>query len=175
MISRPTIILCSILAPATFALAGGIDDKVGKPVPPFSMTTVGGKKITNKSLKGKVILVDLWATWCGPCKQASPTMQRLHMTYGKRGLVVIGADTFENSKDAKTNVKGAIAYAKEHKYTYTFTANNDKLAAAWGVDHIPYFILIDKKGVVRKLFNQGTIPGWDTALEASVKSLVAAK
>ncbi len=119
--------------------------KVGKPAPAFSMTDLNGKKHTNKSLKGKVVLVDFWATWCGPCKAASPTMQEWHTKFSKKGLVVIGANAFENTLDKKY----AAAYAKEHKYTYTFTWGNDKMAEAWGAESIPMFVLIDKKGVVQ--------------------------
>ncbi|HWD38458.1 MAG TPA: TlpA disulfide reductase family protein [Fimbriimonas sp.] len=139
----------SVLAVAALAasLAGAQDfgSSQGKPMPQFIITTIGGKKITNKQLKGKVVLFDFWATWCGPCKMASPAMQKLAKTYGSKGLVVIGADTFENSPGPA----GARAYAKEHKYTYTFTYENDGLAHSLGITGIPAFALVDKKGVIR--------------------------
>ena len=120
---------------------------VGKPLPKFTMTTLQGQKITNASLKGKAVLIDFWATWCGPCKAAAPAVQKMHEAYGKKGLMVIGADTFENG------MKGTAApYAKAHKYTYTFTENNDSLATSLGIQGIPAFVLVDKKGIVRQVF-----------------------
>jgi thiol-disulfide isomerase/thioredoxin len=127
---------------------------VGKPLPSFTMTTTKGQKLTNASLKGKVTLIDFWATWCGPCKAATPTIQKLHTDWGKKGLMVIGADTYENG------AKGTAApYAKQHSYTYTFSENNDKLATSLGIEGIPAFVLVDKKGVIRKVWTG--FPGAD--------------
>lgn len=120
---------------------------VGQPVPAFTMTTSAGKEVTSQSLRGKVVLLDFWATWCGPCKVSSPVMQEFHTKYGKKGLVVVGANTWE-----RTNKRTAAdAYAKEHNYTYMMTVENDKLAEAWGIRGVPSFYLIDQRGVVRMI------------------------
>lgn len=140
----------------------------GKPVPTFSMKTTAGKTVSNSSLKGKVVLLDFWATWCGPCKAASPLVQKLHSTFGKKGFVAIGANTFEQDNPAGAAKK----YAAEHSYTYLFTVQNDKLAESWGVTGIPYFVLIDKKGVVNKVY-RGYGPEMDKDLNARVAKLVA--
>jgi len=118
---------------------------IGKPAPAFKLTTTDGKVLTNASLKGKAVLVDLWATWCGPCKAASPSMDKLHKTYGAKGLTVIGAIVMDaDTLDA--NKKLAANYKKEHKYSYTFAAGGDPFATALGVRGIPTFVFIDKKG-----------------------------
>lgn len=140
----------------------------GKAFPAFKMTDTSGKVHTNASLKGKVVLLDFWATWCGPCKAASPTMQKLHEKYAKQGLVVIGANTFEQPKDRK----GAAAkYKSEHKYGYTFTSENDKLAQQLGVQGIPFFVFVDRQGIVREVATGfgGTSP---EQFEATVKKLL---
>ena len=124
-----------------------IQDLEGKPAPQFKMVDAAGKEYTNKSLKGQVVLIDFWATWCGPCKAASPTIQSLHEKYSKKGLMVIGANAFE-----RTNKDGAAAsYSKEHGYTYQMTINNDAFAKSLGVKGIPTFLIIDRSGVVRKV------------------------
>jgi thiol-disulfide isomerase/thioredoxin len=110
----------------------------------FSMVTSEGKTVTNETLKGKVVLIDFWATWCGPCKAASPSVQALHDKYGKDGLVVIGANAFE-----RTDPGGAAAgYAKEHNYTYMMTIKNDALAKSWGIKGIPSFAVVGKDGTI---------------------------
>lgn len=141
----------------------------GKPFPSFKMTDTTGKVHTNASLKGKVVLLDFWATWCGPCKAASPTMQKLHEKYAKQGLVVIGANTFERPND---RAGAAAKYKKEHSYGYTFTKENDKLAQQLGVNGIPFFVFIDRKGVVREVatgFGAGESPA---QFEEIVKKLL---
>lgn len=138
--------------------------------PTYSLNTTAGTKVTNKNMKGKVVLLDFWATWCGPCKAASPSMQELHKEYWKKGLRVIGVDVFE----AKAGSGPAKGYAKDHGYSYTFAYNADEMAKAWNVRGIPQFFLIDKTGKVRYAFT-----GWDpkgsskNTIETAVKKLLA--
>jgi thiol-disulfide isomerase/thioredoxin len=135
------------------------------------MKSTTGKTLNNSNLKGRVVLLDFWATWCGPCKAASPTMQALHAKYAKQGLVVVGANTFEHGVDPKT---AATGYQKEHGYTYTFTYGNDALATSLGIRGIPAFIFIGKDGKVAKAmigFGEQMAPMFDE----TAKSLLAVK
>ena len=145
----------------------------GKTPEGWSMKTIDGKTITDKSMRGKVLLVDFWATWCGPCKMASPIMESLHKKYGKKGLVVIGANTSERGSDGKplTTADAAKGYQKEHGYTYLFTYANDALKNSWGVRGIPTMFVIDKKGVVRKV-QVGFDESLEKTLEAAIKPLL---
>lgn len=144
--------------------------RIGKPLPKFSVVSTMGKKVTNASLKGQVVLLDFWATYCGPCKLLSPKMQMLHDQYGKKGLTVIGADTFEQG------VKGTAApYAKRHGYTFMFTEGNDALAKSLGALNLPVFVLVDAKGIVRKAWSGVPEGGPDQlyrSIEAAVKPLL---
>lgn len=145
---------------------------VGKPLPAFALKDLKGKAVTQKTVLGKVVVLDFWASWCGPCKAASPTMQKLHATYASQGLMMIGANTGEDPKDAKGS---AAKYSKEHKYTYTFTPESDKLAQALHVGGLPTFVLADRHGKIRKVwvgFNPQTLPA---ELENSIKALLAEK
>ncbi len=121
-----------------------VDSFKGKSMPAFSATTYAGKKISNSSLKGKPYILDFWATWCGPCKAASPTMQAIHTKYAGKGLTVIGA----NMGESKSSAAEAKAYPATHKYTYTFTSANDKLAGKLKISGIPCFIFVDKHGKI---------------------------
>ena len=166
-----------IAAVAAFALAQtpateapNFADLKGKKVT-YQMTDTAGKAVTNETLKGKVVLIDFWATWCGPCKAASPTIQMLHEKYAKDGLVVIGANAFE-----RTDPDGAAAgYAKEHNYSYMMTVKNDALAKSWGVRGIPAFVVIGRDGTVALAqtgFGKGKT---DVILEDAVKAALAAR
>jgi thiol-disulfide isomerase/thioredoxin len=167
-------LLASLVCLSAFAIPQNANPRlakaIGKPLPKVAMTTTDGKKLSNASLKGKVVLLDFWATWCGPCKVASPAMQRLHETYGSKGLVVVGVDTFEYGP------KGAAAkYRKKEGFTYSFTENVDNFALALGVKSLPAFVLVDQKGIVRKSWSSLPTGGADqlfTVIEAQVKPLL---
>jgi len=145
---KSTLIVGAALL-ASFSFGQDVNQKlgtlVGHPAPTFKMTDTHGKVWTNKSLMGKVVVLDFWATWCGPCKKASPVMEKLHKKYGKMGLVVVGAETMERSP-----LSGAKEYAKEHGYTYTFTTKNDDFTSALGINAIPAFVIIGKDGKVAR-------------------------
>jgi thiol-disulfide isomerase/thioredoxin len=142
---------------------------LGKPLPPFEMTDLKGNRLTNDSLKGKVVLIDFWATWCGPCRKASPVMQALHEKYASRGLVVIGADTSERDVLGRPLLTKELAeaYSREHGYTYTFTFGNDAFERACGVDGIPAMVVAK----VQVGFHEGL----QSDLEAAIKPLLDTK
>lgn len=157
------------------ASAQGVRSKVGSALPNFSLKDISGRTHTNASLRGKVVLLDFWATWCVPCRKASPTMQRLHKTYAARGLMVIGANAYENTSGKPSGKAPAAKYAKDHGYTYPFTYDSDALAQALGVRGLPVFVLADRTGKILKVwvsFNQKTTPA---EVEASVKAAMAAR
>ncbi|MER3495459.1 MAG: hypothetical protein C4320_00670 [Armatimonadota bacterium] len=159
---------------AVFATAQGGSALKGRPLPAIKMVTTDGKTITNASLKGKVVILDFWATWCGPCKVASPVMEELHNKYKSKGLMVIGANTSENS-----NAEAAAAnYKKQHGYTYTFTKKNDQLASALMTklksDGIPLFIFVDRKGIIRETV-MGYAPSMKKSFDTMVQRLLAEK
>lgn len=125
----------------------------GKPLPDFKMKTLADADLTNKDIKGKVVVIDFWATWCGPCKAAAPTLNAIHDEFKEKGLVVIGANLAERGADGKRiqTKDNAVAYVKEHGYGYTFTYGNDDLGKQWKVPGYPTFFIIDRKGVVREV------------------------
>jgi thiol-disulfide isomerase/thioredoxin len=153
-----------LLVSAIFASAQDVTRWQGKKLPNVKMTSITGRKITNRTLKGKVVIIDFWATWCGPCKAASPVMQKMHAKYGNRGLVVIGANVFEDPQKKDLAKK----YAHEHKYTYTFTVNNDAFAKALGITGIPTMLIVDKKGNIARV-----VVGYDGGLEAMLDKTIA--
>lgn len=127
-----------------YGAGSGADKFVGKPMPAFTMTSFDGKTISNASLKGKPYILDFWATWCGPCKAASPTMQSIHQKYASKGLVVIGA-----SVDEPVTMAAAKKYPKEHGYTYTFATNTTKIAEKLQMEGVPCFMFVGKDGKVK--------------------------
>jgi peroxiredoxin len=119
----------------------------GTRAPAFTTRTVDGKTLKLSSLRGHVVLIDYWATWCGPCQMATPVYQSLYQKYRNRGLRVIGM-----SVDDERTVKYIKPFMRHFGMTYTVTADPAKNIAAkeaYGSRGIPTQYLIDKKGIVR--------------------------
>lgn len=168
--------MMTTLALAAFALVGAPSAPqnanpgaalLNKPLPTFTLNKVGGGTITNQTIKGKVVLFDFWATWCGPCRAASPFMQELHNKYASQGLLVVGANAGENT----TGDAPARNYAREHNYTFTFTYESDSLFKALNTGAFPTFVLADKQGVVRKVW-VGYSNAQKAQMENAIKSLL---
>jgi thiol-disulfide isomerase/thioredoxin len=156
------LVACSSLL---FAQGKDVTSFEGKKMPAFKITTVKNTVITNKSTKGKVVLMDFWATWCGPCVKLAPTMQALHAKYAKKGVVVIGANV-----SSKTDSKATVAdYAKKHGYTYNFGYNCDALSASLKVVGIPTVLVINKQGKITKVL-VGNQPDAKAELEKAIQS-----
>jgi thiol-disulfide isomerase/thioredoxin len=119
------------------------------------MTVVGldGKPTPMKSLiGGKVALIDVWATWCQPCKLAMPHLQALHNQFKDRGFVVVGVMTDANA------TKIGSGYMKDNPVSYPVVLDDDGASfdCAWGtVTGIPLMVLVDREGKVLEVF-QGT-------------------
>jgi thiol-disulfide isomerase/thioredoxin len=116
--------------------------KVGDAAPDFTLKDLAGTEVSLASLKGKVIVLDFWATWCGPCKAAMPVIQKLHDDYAAKGVAVLGVNTWEQNQKAVKN------YIESKKYTYPCLLDGDKLAEAYGVPGIPTLVVIGKDGKV---------------------------
>lgn len=167
---------CAALLPAAVLPAFAQDPAPplapGTHAPAFSAKTTTGKTLTLKSLRGKVVLMDYWATWCGPCRMATPTLQALHKQFGPKGLAVVGMST-----DDFHSVSQVKPFMKSFGITYTVTTSpdaNQKAANAYKVDGIPSQYLIDKKGIVR-WSQAGYSENEKTTLPAMIKKLLAEK
>ncbi len=119
----------------------------GTHAPAFTTRTVNGQTLTLRSLRGKVVLLDYWATWCGPCQMATPMLENLSRHFGPRGLAVVGM-----SVDDARSVRYVKPFMSHFGVTYTVTAApqaNGQAQYAYRATGIPSQYLIDKKGVVR--------------------------
>jgi len=129
----------------------------------FTLPSLAGENITLSNLKGKVVLVDFWATWCPPCKNAIPHLIDLYEKFKDQGFVVLGI----SPEDEKSLEK----FRDDYKITYPILLGTQEVAQAYGVQAIPKSIFIDKKGIVRKI-QVGFAPELAPVFEALVDSLV---
>lgn len=113
----------------------------GKPAPIFEATSIDGKKVSLSNLKGKYILIDVWATWCGPCKKQSPYFEKFALKYKKEKIQFVALSTDENTQ------KWYIAAKSKSKSVLQLHADNLNLFSKdYDVVSIPRFILIDPNG-----------------------------
>lgn len=102
-----------------------------------------GKKWSTESLKGKVVFIDFWGSWCAPCKKAMPQIEKLYQHYKNNpNVVVLGLSSAEKNKDSSTK------YFKEKKYNYIHVPNADEIANMFKVKSYPTIYIIDKQGKV---------------------------
>ena len=134
--------------------------KIGSMAKDWSVTTYQGKTLKLADLKGKVVVIDFWATWCRPCLQAMPHLQKLADKYHAQGLTVIGLTTQEKGKPQKMAKKLKIRYA---------IADGEVVAKQYKVDSLPFAIVIGKDGKVVDFFNGYLGSETDEMLEKVVK------
>jgi thiol-disulfide isomerase/thioredoxin len=118
----------------------------GKPMPPLSVTDWINGGVTAAGVKGKVIVIDFYATWCGPCMRAIPHNNALLKKYADKGLVIIGVCTSNHGQESfATN-------AKEHGIEYPAASDPElKSEKAWAVHYYPTYAIIDRRGIVRSI------------------------
>lgn len=116
----------------------------GKPMPALHVTDWINGGITASAVKGKVVVIDLYATWCGPCMRAIPHNNELLKKYASQGLVIIGICTSSDGQDE------FITNAKSHGLTYPAARDPElKTEKAYAVQYYPTYAVIDRKGIVR--------------------------
>ena len=118
---------------------------VPRVAPAFTLKTPTGETVTLDSLKGKLVLVDFWATWCVPCVKAMPDMQKLHAQYSAKGLTVVGISIDE---EGAKKVTPFLAKSKV-KFTYPILLDSDDTWKQWGVKSVPSVMLVKDGQILR--------------------------
>jgi thiol-disulfide isomerase/thioredoxin len=141
----------------------------GKPAPDFSLKTLDGKNVTLSEMKGKVVVVDFWATWCPPCRKSLPHLQKLSADkeMADKGLVVWAVDAREKSDVVQK-------FLTENKYTFTVPMDTGKAMTQYNVSGIPTTIIVGRDGKVRKTF-VGFGEGSEGPMDEAVKAALAEK
>jgi cytochrome c biogenesis protein CcmG/thiol:disulfide interchange protein DsbE len=148
------------------ASGGGGQGLVGNPAPEFSLESMNGQgKVSMEGMKGKVVVVDFWATWCEPCKKSFPKLQALNVKYKASGLEIVGI----SEDDEKT---GITEFGQTHGAKFALGWDEGKrIAEKWGPSSMPSSFIVDRKGIV-KFVHLGYHDGDEDEIEKQVKSLL---
>ncbi len=155
------------LAAATFA-AVATAVGVGESAPAFALPTAAGDTVALEKLKGRVVYVDFWASWCGPCKRSFPWMNEMQQKYGAAGFTVVGVNVDKRRPDAERFLQQTPA-----TFTIVYDAAG-KTPEAYAVKGMPSSYLIDATGKVVAV-ESGFRDEQKTELEARIRALLASR
>jgi peroxiredoxin len=149
------------LALALPALAGSAD----APAPAFTLAARGGQQVSLTQYKGQVVMINFWASWCGPCRQEMPLLESIYRKYNKMGFTLLGVNVEPDSQAAnqwlkQTPVSFPILYDKD-----------SKVSKLYDVAGMPSTVIIDRSGKLRML-HRGYKPGDEDEYLDSIRTLI---
>ncbi len=139
-------------APATHAAGGGPATLAGAPAQSYPIKRLDGATDSLDRYRGRVVFVNLWASWCAPCRSEVPALERLYQEDRDKGLVVLGIDQGESAE-------AAAAFARELKVTYPILLDEDqRYGRAYAAVGLPTSLVVDRSGhIVRGIDGELTL------------------
>jgi cytochrome c biogenesis protein CcmG/thiol:disulfide interchange protein DsbE len=141
---------------------------LGAPAPALSLPTASGETVALEKLRGKVVYVDFWASWCGPCRKSFPWMAEMQKKYGPSGFTVVAVNVDKKRPDAEKFLQTTPA-----EFTVVYDPSGTT-PSAWSVKAMPSSFVIDAKGNVA-LIESGFRDDTGADVESRIKALVGAK
>jgi len=159
---NPIAVIVATLTLSLPALAGG---PTGGPAPAFTLASRAGQDVSLAQYKGQVVMLNFWASWCGPCRQEMPLLESIYRKYGKMGFTMIGVNVEPDSNAANewlkaTPVSFPILYDRD-----------SKVSKLYDVAGMPSTVIIDRSGKLRVL-HRGYKPGDENEYLDSIRTLI---
>ena len=154
------VLLAGVLV-TSLSLAG---DGSG-PAPDFNLGARGGKNLALSQLRGQVVMINFWATWCGPCRQEMPLLEQMYKKYRPMGFTLLGVNV-------EPDPSGAENWLKETPVSFPILFDREnRVSKLYNVSGMPSSVLIDRKGNVRYL-HRGYKPGDENTYLNHIRALV---
>ena len=149
---------------ATVAVAGSSSG----PAPDFSLQSLDGSTVRLSDLKGQVVLINFWATWCAPCREEMPLLDAIYQKYNRLGVELLGINVEDDAS-------GAQEYLNETPVTFPILFDPDgRVSKQYQVKAMPSTILVDRQGNVRHI-HYGYKPGYENDYQDQIRALVREK
>lgn len=153
--------MAAILAFALPAWAGGGDVQA----PAFALQSVDGRTVSLAQYKGDVVMINFWASWCGPCRQEMPLLDSIYKQYKDMGFTLIGVNVEPDSHNAD-------AWLKQTPVSYPILYDpKSQVSQLYQVQAMPTTVIVDRQGVVRFVHN-GYLPGDENQYMNSIRALI---
>ncbi|MBK8186996.1 MAG: TlpA family protein disulfide reductase [Cellvibrio sp.] len=133
--------------------------------PDFTLPSNSGENLRLAELRGSVVMLNFWASWCGPCRQEMPLLDAMSQRYSAAGFVLLGIDVEEDNTDAKKIVKDL-----KISYPILFDTEN-KVSKLYSVETMPTTVMVDKKGKIR-FINHGYKAGDENKYRDQIRELI---
>ena len=156
----------SILAMTTLVASLAWAATLSGPAPSFTLQSSTGEQVALESLKGKVVMVNFWATWCVPCRQEMPHLQALYERYESLGFELLAVNVEKN------NAEGARKWLEETPVTFPVLLDgNNQVSKLYKVQTMPSTVLIGRDGTMR-FIHHGYKPGYENEYQTQVRALL---
>jgi peroxiredoxin len=139
------------LVAASADVSQSVSPMIGKPAPDFTLEDLNGRKISLASYKGKAVLINFWATWCGPCKLETPWLVDLRNEYASKGFEILGVSTDDIDREDKKafaeQKKEISSFVQQMRMPYPVLIEGDTLSHPYGgLDAMPTSFFVDRNG-----------------------------
>jgi cytochrome c biogenesis protein CcmG/thiol:disulfide interchange protein DsbE len=148
------------------ATATGVGTEPGQTPPEFVLPDLSGNDVTLADYRGSVVVLDLWATWCPPCRQEIPFLMSLYEEYKDQGLVVVGIGLDQGGAAA------LAPFVEANEVTYPILVGNQEISLRYRVSSIPMTLMIDRDGLVASK-HVGFAPSIGGQMRAEVEELLS--
>jgi peroxiredoxin len=159
--------LARLVACAALAIASGTVPAVAplSTAPDFTLRTMGGPNMRLQEQRGQVVMVNFWATWCGPCRQEMPHLNRLYEKYKASGFVLLGVNVDDDARNAAD-------VAAKLGVTFPVLLDTDKkVSKLYDLATMPSTVLIDRDGKIRYV-HRGYLTGYEDAYDKQIRELL---
>lgn len=158
------LVLIALVICATSPCVAVADDEPSGPAPDFTLTDAAGKPFSLSELKGQVIMINFWASWCGPCRQEMPLLETIYQKYEPLGFTLLGVNVEENPSDGQ-------AWLKDRPVSFPVLYDPaNGVSKMYDVVAMPSTVLIDRQGQVRYL-HHGYKPGYENDYMNQIRTL----
>ncbi len=153
------------LVAALLAFSVGLNAASQSPAPDFTLKSASGENIKLSELRGQVVLINFWASWCGPCRQEMPLLDELYQRYEPLGFTMLGVNVEKDSNDA-------LRLLEESPVTFPILFDQENaVSKMYDVNAMPSTVLVDRDGNVRYL-HHGYKPGYEDEYQRQVRALI---